>query len=154
MPVPYEWLSRAAQHAQDAKERGYVVRIHLTPEGAQVTLRMERTGHVLEVIKMELFGYIFQTRGKCLLLAIERAIAEANAYVFGQDYLPAFQAKRKQSVENACYFFYDVLDSSMLTSDKDHNWHFFAEKHPDEADAIRRAMKAAMMGGRSDAQPV
>lgn len=152
---PYCWLARATQHAQDALKRGYVVRLQLMPDGVQVVVRVDCDGQVYEGMRGETYENIHTTSGKCLVLAIERVIAEAESYVFGMEYLPKLQAKSKHAVENACFFFYKAFDIPLAESDSDNelDWPTFAERYPQQANSLRRAMKSAMRGGRRDIQP-
>ena len=147
------WLEQAAIQAAAAQARGYMVSLILTasPPGINVIARKSRDGTMAEAIKTVGLDAIVATTGKALLLAIEETIAQIEAYLFSQDYLPSIQARQKATVENACKFFYENLDIAIKQPNVKRNWSDFVESKPDEAAAIRRAIQASMEGSRAKA---
>lgn len=143
-------LETAARHAQEAKDRGYGVTLALVadPFGVRITVRKRHNGHLTQALKIVGASPLLERRGKSMLFAIEQCITEIESFLFGQDYLPALQAKHEHNVNNACKFFYDELDVILNGREKCADWTEFTESHPEQAAALRRAIQAAMRGGR------
>lgn len=142
-------ITDALDYAQKAEARGYSVKLQLAaPLSVQVIVRKGEKGRPVEVFKALAYEEIEQGTPKILLVTIEECIAELESFLFGEDYLPAIQARRQQIVENACRCFYESLDFSIIRRHRSDSWAEFTEDRPYEANALRTAMQSAMQGSR------